>query len=75
MPDGPIAYAKLVDVNLDQPRRQLQQHFRKRGEDDAQEVSALLHKAYVEGLRDGFVQGVAAAEAVTLPSAQEEAGR
>jgi hypothetical protein len=53
----------------------LQQHFRKRGEDDAQEVSALLHKAYVEGLRDGFVQGVAAAEAVTLPSAQEEAGR
>jgi hypothetical protein len=62
MPDGPVIHAKLMDIMCDQPRRQLREHFRKRGEDDAKSVDGLLYKAYQEGVRDGFAQGIAAAD-------------
>lgn len=62
MPDGPTAYAKLMDVRLNEPRGQLRKHFDKRGQDDAEAVADLLNQAYLEGLRDGFAQGVAHAE-------------
>lgn len=59
----PTLYAKLMDVACDQPRRDLHAHFRQRAASDADAVAGLLAKAYAEGVRDGFAQGVAAAEA------------
>jgi hypothetical protein len=56
---GPTAYKRLVDFNLNEPRRMLRDHFEKRAQTDAEGINALLDRAYTEGLRDGFAQGVA----------------
>lgn len=61
MPDQPIVYAKLMDARLNQPGERLYEHFRKRAVNDTEAVTDLLNDAYVQGLSDGFAQGIAAA--------------
>lgn len=60
--NGPVLRKPLMDLACDQPRRDLRKHFARRADADADAVQDLLWKAYSEGLRDGFVQGVAAAQ-------------
>jgi hypothetical protein len=73
MPDQqPTLYARLMDIQTDQPRRKLHAHFRDRAEKDADTVAGLLHTAYAEGVRDGFAQGIAAA---STPENEEPAER
>ena len=58
----PKAYARLMEAACDQPRQMLRAHFEKAAVDHTRTLAELLDRAYVEGVRDGFAQGIAAAE-------------
>lgn len=64
MSDGPTIHVRLVDAAIDEPRAMIHALLAGQAETQASRLSELLVKAYAEGLRDGFVQGTLAGEAV-----------
>lgn len=61
MKAGPVVSAPLVDLACQQPERLIHERLAQSAHNDAETISQLLVKAYNQGLRDGFQQGVQAA--------------
>lgn len=70
-PHGPILHERLVDVRTRQPARRIEAILRKSAERDASEIAAMLTRAYAEGLRDGYVQGVTERDLPAFPDNPE----
>lgn len=64
---GPTIYGELMNeatrVSIDQLRENIEGRVSHTAQMLAEELAGIVRQAYIDGVRDGYVQGVAAAEA------------